>query len=113
MDHVMHNRRALLRFLTASPLISATFPWEQAMAATAADALDVFDLEAAAKAVVPPAHWGYLQSGVDGDATLRANQAAFGHWGLRPRRFVDVSHIDYSIEVLGAKMASPVMISPI
>jgi 4-hydroxymandelate oxidase len=112
MDHVMHNRRALLRFLAASPL-AASLPWERAMAATAADALDVFDLEAAAKAVVPPAHWGYLQSGVDGDATLRANQAAFGHWGLRPRRFVDVSHIDYSTEVLGTKMASPVMISPI
>jgi 4-hydroxymandelate oxidase len=113
MGNVMNNRRALLRFLAASPLISATFPWERAMAATAADALDVFDLEAAARAVVPPAHWGYLQSGVDGDATLRANQAAFGHWGLKPRRFVDVSHIDYSTEVLGAKMASPVMISPI
>ncbi len=112
MDHVMHNRRALLRFLAASPL-AASLPWEQAMAATAADALDVFDLEAAAKAVVPPAHWGYLQSGVDGDVTLRANQAAFGHWGLRPRRFVDVSRIDYSTKVLGAKMASPVMISPI
>jgi len=112
MDHVTHNRRALLRFLAASPL-AAALPWERAMAATAADALDVFDLEAAARAVVPPAHWGYLQSGVDGDATLRANQAAFGHWGLKPRRFVDVSHIDYSTEVLGAKMASPVMISPI
>jgi isopentenyl diphosphate isomerase/L-lactate dehydrogenase-like FMN-dependent dehydrogenase len=125
MNHVINNRRALLRFLAASPLLSASLPWERviaadvagipapAHAATAADALDVFDLEAAAKKIVPPAHWGYLQSGVDGDVTLRANQAAFGHWGLRPRRFVDVSHIDYSTEVLGTKMASPVMISPI
>jgi isopentenyl diphosphate isomerase/L-lactate dehydrogenase-like FMN-dependent dehydrogenase len=120
----MNNRRALLRFLAASPLLSASVPWVKGFAAesgpgaatkeaTAADALDVFDLEAAAKRIVPPAHWGYLQSGVDGDATLRANQAAFGHWGLRPRRFVDVSHIDHSTEVLGTKMASPVMISPI
>ena len=27
----------------------------------------MFDLEAAARANVPPAHWGYLQTGVDGD----------------------------------------------
>jgi isopentenyl diphosphate isomerase/L-lactate dehydrogenase-like FMN-dependent dehydrogenase len=124
MNNVMRNRRTLLRFLAASPLLSASLPWGRGFAAeagpgtvdreaTAADALDVFDLEAAAKRIVPPAHWGYLQSGVDGDVTLRANQSAFGHWGLRPRRFIDVSRIDYSTEVLGAKMASPVMISPI
>ena len=34
-------------------------------------ALDVFDFEAAAQKVTPPAHWGYLMSGVDGEATLR------------------------------------------
>ena len=115
----MNERRALLRFMATSPLWSAAIPWsrgltaEQGKVTTAADALDVFDLEAAAKLIVPPAHWGYLQSGVDGETTLRANQTAFASWGLRPRRFVDVSRIDYSTEVLGTKMASPVMISPI
>jgi 4-hydroxymandelate oxidase len=114
----MNDRRALLRFMATSPLWSAAIPWSRGLAAepvvaTAADALDVFDLEAAAKRIVPPAHWGYLQSGVDGETTLRANQAAFSSWGLRPRRFVDVSRIDYSTEVLGTRMASPVMISPI
>ena len=44
---------------------------------------------------------------------LRANQAAFARYQLRPRRFVDVSSIDLSTEVLGTKMASPVVFAPI
>jgi isopentenyl diphosphate isomerase/L-lactate dehydrogenase-like FMN-dependent dehydrogenase len=114
----LYERRALLKFLAASPLFAGMAPLTEVLAdertlASAADALDVFDLEAAAQRLVPPAHWGYLQSGVDGDVTLRANQAAFARYQLRPRRFVDVSHIDLSTEVLGAKLASPVVFSPI
>jgi 4-hydroxymandelate oxidase len=111
-----YDRRTLLRFLAASPLFAGLAPLTSALAdehTVAADALDVFDLEAAAQRVVPPAHWGYLQSGVDGDVTLRANQAAFSRYQLRPRRFVDVSKIDLATEVLGAKLASPVIFSPI
>ena len=112
------ERRALLKFLAASPVLSGLAPFTHALAderalASAAEALDVFDLEAAAQRLVPPAHWGYLQSGVDGDATLHANQAAFGRYQLRARRFVDVGHVDLSTEVLGAKIASPVVCSPI
>jgi len=34
----------------------------------------VFDFEAVARKNLPPAHWGYMASGVDDDATLRANR---------------------------------------
>jgi 4-hydroxymandelate oxidase len=111
----MNDRRLLLRRIAATSL-AAGLPWRvpaAVPAASAAQALDIFDLEAAAQKVVPPAHWGYLQSGVDGDATLRANVAAFSRWQLVPRRFVDVSRIELSTTVLGTAMASPVMISPI
>jgi isopentenyl diphosphate isomerase/L-lactate dehydrogenase-like FMN-dependent dehydrogenase len=116
MRDAKHHRRALLRFLAASPLLAA--PAFRAAAAeaglaSAAAALDVFDLEAAAEKLVPPAHWGYLQSGVDGNVTRDANHTAYDKWQLIPRRFVDVSRIDLSTEVLGTKMASPVMICPI
>lgn len=113
------ERRALLKFLAGSPLLAGLAPLTKALAeeertlASAAEALDVFDMEAAARRVVPPAHWGYLQSGVDGDATLRANVAAFSRYQLVPRRFVDVSRMDLSTEVLGTKMSSPIMLSPI
>jgi isopentenyl diphosphate isomerase/L-lactate dehydrogenase-like FMN-dependent dehydrogenase len=113
----MNNRRALLSFLAASPILAASSAFRAVAAAagpaSAADALDVFDLEVAAQKVVPPAHWGYLQSGVDGNVTRDANHAAYARWQLIPRRFVDVSRMDLSTEVLGTKMASPVMISPI
>jgi hypothetical protein len=33
----------------------------------------VMDFEPAAMRALPPAHWGYMSSGVDDDATLRMN----------------------------------------
>jgi isopentenyl diphosphate isomerase/L-lactate dehydrogenase-like FMN-dependent dehydrogenase len=114
----LYQRRALLKFLAASPVLAGLSPLKEALAdqralATAAEALDVFDLEAAAKRLLPPAHWGYLQSGADGETTLRANQSAFARYQLRPRRFVDVSRIDLSTEVLGTKVLSPIAYCPI
>jgi isopentenyl diphosphate isomerase/L-lactate dehydrogenase-like FMN-dependent dehydrogenase len=103
-------RRAFLQFLAASPLLAHA---EERALASAAEALDIFDLEAAARRMLPPAHWGYLQSGVDGDVTVRANAAAYGRYALRPRRLVDVSHIDLGTEVLGTKIASPIFYCPI
>lgn len=114
----MTDRRALLRFLAASPLLTGLvamrdgFAEEGALVA-AADALDVFDFEAAARKIVATAHWGYLASGVDGEDTLRANRAGFTRYQLRPRRFVDVSRIDQSIEILGTRYNSPVFLCPI
>src|SRR6185295_19811415 len=81
--------------------------------ASAAEALDVFDLEAVAQKQVPLAHWGYLQSGVDGEVTLRANATAFARYQLKSRRLVDVSHVDLSIEVFGTRAASPIFFCPI
>jgi 4-hydroxymandelate oxidase len=112
------ERRALLRFLAASPLIAALGPWTAALAdenfpASAAEALDVFDFEAVAERLVPPAHWGYLQSGVDGDVTLRANQTAYQRYELKPRRLVDVSHVDLATTVFGVKVDSPIGCWPI
>ena len=114
----MTDRRALLKFLAASPLLGGFAAAQKALAAddgleSVADALDVFDFEAAARRILPPAHWGYLASGVDGDVTLRANIQGYSRWQLKPRRYIDVSHMDLATEVLGTKMSSPVFMSPI
>lgn len=113
----LHDRRALLKFLAASPLlaksVSTNASADEHALASAADALDVFDLEAVAQRQVPLAHWGYLQSGVDGEVTLRANSAAFARYQLKARRLVDVSHVDLSNEVLGTRAASPIFVCPI
>ena len=114
----MSDRRAFLRFLAASPLFAGIPAMLEALAqentlATAEAALNVFDFEAVARKVVPPAHWGYMASGVDGEDTLRANREGFARYQLRPRRFVDVSRIDLSTELFGMKLASPIVLCPV
>jgi isopentenyl diphosphate isomerase/L-lactate dehydrogenase-like FMN-dependent dehydrogenase len=110
------HRRALLQWLAASPVMTLPSALRAAVdpgLAKAGDALDVFDFERAAAQIVPPAHWGYLQSGVDGNVTRDANHSAYAKWKLIPRRFVDVSKIDMAATVLGTAMSSPIMTSPI
>ena len=113
----MPDRRAFLTFLAGSPLLVA-FPGlaaalQQGGLEQAAHALDVFDFEAAARKLVPPAHWGYLMSGVDGETTLRANREGFDRYQLKARRFVDVSTIDLSMTLFGQTYSSPIVLCPI
>jgi 4-hydroxymandelate oxidase len=61
---------------------------------------------------VPPAHFGYMASGIDDETTLRANREGFQKFVLRPRRLVDVSKVDMSVELFGQKYDSPIAISP-
>jgi len=98
-------RREFLKFLAASPLLLQT--------PTASDALDVFDLEAAAQKAIPPAHWGYLMTGVDGEETLKANREGYSRYQLKTRRFVDVSKMDMSVDLFGAKYNSPIVLCPV
>ena len=104
-------RRQLLRYLLASPLVALAD--EEELIATPADALNVFDFEAAARRKLPPAHWGYLATGVDDDATLRANREGFGKLDLRVRRMVDVSSIDTSVTLFGTRWETPIVLSPV
>jgi len=77
------------------------------------EAITLMDFEEAARRVLPPAHWGYMASGVDDDATLRANREGFTHFKLRPRRLVDVSKVDLKTEVFGTMWDSPIFLCPI
>jgi 4-hydroxymandelate oxidase len=126
----MNTRRAFIRFLAASPLyagladLGRSFaqtsgpdspgpPADNALIARAGDALDVFDFEPVAHRNIPPAHWGYLVSGVDGEDTLRANREAYSHYQLQARRMIDVSKIDTSLELFGTKFDSPIILCPL
>lgn len=71
------------------------------------------DFEPAAHRALPPAHWGYLATGVDDDKTLRNNREAFDHYQLRARRLVDVTRANLDIEVFGARWDWPVYISAV
>lgn len=121
----MNSRRAFVKFLAASPFYMgfpnlrrsfADTPQPQSidsLISRAADALDVFDFEPVAHRNIPPAHWGYLVSGVDSESTLRANREAYSHYQLQARRFVNVSKIDMSIELFGTKFDSPIILCPL
>jgi isopentenyl diphosphate isomerase/L-lactate dehydrogenase-like FMN-dependent dehydrogenase len=61
---------------------------------------------------LPPAHFGYLASGVDDDLTLRANREGFQKFQLRPRRLVDVGRLDTRLELFGETWGSPIVVAP-
>jgi len=121
----MNTRRTFLKYLASSPLYAGLPGFAQSFAEPAAsqavdsaiiragDALDVFDFEPLARKNIPPAHWGYLVSGVDGEETLKANRDAYSRYQLRARRMVDVSKIDMSVELLGARFDSPIILCPL
>jgi (S)-2-hydroxy-acid oxidase len=52
-------------------------------------------------------------TGADDDHTVARNHEAFSHYGIRARRFVDVSHIDVSRTVFGVRWASPIYLSAV
>jgi len=79
---------------------------------TAAEALSVFDFEPVMHKNVPPAHFGYMATGIDDEVTLRANREGFQKFQLLPRRLVDVSQLDLSLELFGRTWGSPVVLAP-
>ena len=128
------NRRRFLQFLASSPLLAAgagsafaeafqpkaklpdPLMWAPHDAAQLIkepkEALNVFDFEPVCRQNVPPAHFGYMASGVDDEVTLRANREDFLKFQLRPRRLVDVSKVDMRTNILGVTYDSPIIVAP-
>lgn len=120
MDIGRQARRRILKSMLAAPVLAGlgtpirAFAQDaDALISSADQALDVFDFERVARATLPPAHFGYLATGVDGDATLRANSAAFSHYQLRVRRMMDLRKIDMSVKLFGTTWDSPIYLNPI
>jgi 4-hydroxymandelate oxidase len=108
------DRRRFLQFLAASPLAARVWAQDQISAiARAKDAVSVMDFQPLAHKALPPAHWGYLETGVDDDKTLHMNREAFDHYQLRARRLIDVTHADLKTEVFGAAWDTPIYISAV
>ena len=139
--HQIASRRDFLRWLAASPLLGAIpscappggppgsapgandpratperdpapRPTLDDLVTSAADALDVFDMEKVAETAMPPAHFGYIQTGVDGESTQRNNREALERIHIRARRLVDVSRLDTRVTLFGREWPTPIMIAP-
>jgi isopentenyl diphosphate isomerase/L-lactate dehydrogenase-like FMN-dependent dehydrogenase len=125
------SRRRFLQYLAASPLLGslsspsfggeAPSKWPDPMIWTQVnaepikspkEAINVFDFEPAAFRNVPPAHFGYMASGLDDEVTLRANREGFLKFQLLPRRLHDVSKVDMSVEIFGTRYDTPIFICP-
>ena len=114
------NRRRFLRYLLASPLLAGSGDALEVLAQSGDDlittpeqALNVMDFEAVARKNLPPAHFGYMATGVDDDATLRANREGFSRYSMRVRRLVDVREVDMSVSLLGTPWDSPIVLAPV
>ncbi len=70
-------------------------------------AINVMDFEPVARKILPPAHFGYLATGVDDDTTVRLNHEAYSKIEIRSRRLVDFSKIDMSVRLFGTTWTSP------
>jgi 4-hydroxymandelate oxidase len=71
-----------------------------------------FDFEQVCFLKVPRDAYDYTATGVEDEVNLRRNREAFDWVGLVPKGVVDVSSVDTAAEVLGTKMAFPIMIAP-
>ncbi|HEX6999100.1 MAG TPA: alpha-hydroxy acid oxidase [Gammaproteobacteria bacterium] len=119
----LEARRRLLRWIATSPLLSAlgasaalglraAIADDEVPIASAADALNVFDLEAAMRSRVSAAHFAYMAQGSDDSEMLAVNRAGFEKIQLRPRRLVDVTQVDMSVELFGRRYAAPIALAP-
>jgi len=129
-DHLSFiARREFLRFLAASPYVAAVggiaaflrLPESSAQNGNAvpaevlsdpSGALNVLDFEEVAHRKVASGHWAYMASGVDDDATLRANREIFKRVQLRPRRLHDATLVDTRVDLFGTSYNSPIFLCP-
>ncbi len=115
------NRRAFLKFLGSSPYVAALggihafaqqAPEIAEVIADPKGAFNVMDFEETARRNVLPAHWAHVASGVDDNATLRANREGFKHVQLRPRRLRDATKVDMRTDLFGVVYNSPIFTCP-
>ena len=121
-DSASQSRRLLLGGLASAPALLGMprLGFGLASADPALDAavnanqvLNVADFEALARAKLPPAHFGYIATGVDDDRTVSLNHEAYSHIEIRSRRFVDVSKLDTSRRILGDLWKHPFYFSAV
>jgi lactate 2-monooxygenase len=74
---------------------------------------DFDELARRAELEMSPRGWAYVSGGAGLGATMRANRAAFDRWQLVPRMLPGHHTRDLSVELLGRKLATPLLLAPI
>ena len=74
--------------------------------------VNVEDYRILAQRRLPKIIFDYLEGGADDEIGMKHNREVFERYRLMPRRLVDVSKRDTSIELFGRHQAAPFMIGP-
>lgn len=75
-------------------------------------AASVEDLRSKARRRLPGGVFDYIDGAAEDEATMAANRAGFDRIGFRPRVLRDVSTIDPSVELLGVRRPTPMVLAP-
>jgi lactate 2-monooxygenase len=70
-------------------------------------------LERAARKAMSPEGYAYVAGGAGREETIRANRAAFERLRIVPRMLRDVSTRETTVDLLGTRLPSPFVLSPI
>jgi len=76
------------------------------------DSADFDALEQQARGRLSPAAYAFAAAGADDEITVAENIAAWRRLRLRPRMLNDIGSIDTGVNVLGARLAGPIMVAP-
>ena len=76
------------------------------------DSADFDALEDKARAKLSPAAYAFAAAGADDELTLADNIDAWQRLRLRPRILNDITAIDTGVDILGRRLAAPVMVAP-
>ena len=75
--------------------------------------VDAAELEEAARKALSPEAFAYIAGGAGAERTMHANTAAFGRWQVWPRPLRDVSTRDLSVDFLGRRRPTPLLLAPL
>jgi 4-hydroxymandelate oxidase len=76
------------------------------------DSADFDALEAQARGKLAPSAYAFAAAGADDEITFAENIAAWRRLRLRPRMLNDITAIDTGVQVLGTRLATPIMVAP-
>ncbi|GAA0492479.1 putative L-lactate 2-monooxygenase [Paractinoplanes deccanensis] len=74
---------------------------------------DFAELERRARRASSPVAWAYVAGGAGEGRTMRRNRAAFDRWAIVPRMASGAVERDLSVELLGRRHPTPVLLAPV
>lgn len=81
-------------------------------AAALAELLNLDDVEARAREILPPVVYNFLSGGAADEVTVRWNRERFKDLKLRPRMLRDLANLDCSTTLFGEQVPLPILLAP-